>query len=587
MTPRKLEALRELLRERKLDGYIVPSADQHSSEYPPAAWRRREWITRFTGSAGDAVVTLTDALLWTDSRYFLQAAAQLEGSGFRLMRMGVPGQPTLTEWVGSNLPEGASFGYDPRLLAHERAGELDRELRSRGVSLKAVEENLVDLLRTDLPALPGGPVERWEDSYAGESVPSKVERVREKMRECRVDAHVLARLDDIAWLFNIRGSDVPYNPLVIAFALVTRNEALLFVQPGRLRPGVLDASVEERSYDSFGEELKARARQGARFWVDPAASSRWIVDLSGGEQRCYLSTGPVPLFKAVKNATEIEGMRRAHLRDGVALVRFLVWLEEAARSRASSELDVAKALERYRALGERYRGPSFEPIVGYREHGAIVHYAATPESAVVLAPEGLVLVDSGGHYLDGTTDVTRTIALGRPTDEQRARFTLVLKGHVALARACFPRGTSGTQLDVLARKALWDAGLNYGHGTGHGVGAYLSVHEGPHSISPSSRAVPLEPGMVVSNEPGYYEVGSYGIRTENLVYVAEDERHEGFLRFVNLTLCPIDRSLIDVGLLDSAERRYLDSYHAEVREALSPSLGERERSRLERATAPL
>jgi Xaa-Pro aminopeptidase len=407
------------------------------------------------------------------------------------------------------------------------------------------------------------------------------------MAEVRTDVHVVTGLDDIAWLLNLRGSDVAFTPLLIAYALVTAKEALLFVHPGRIRPGTLDAAVEVREYDSFGDELAACARAGSRLWIDSAGASRWVVSQSGGEASSYLSASPIPLFRAVKNPVELEGMRRAHVRDGAALVRFLSWLEGAVPSGGVTELAVARELDRFRGTGQLYRGPSFEPIVGYREHGAIVHYAATEESSFTLRAEDLLLVDSGGQYLDGTTDVTRTVSLGSPTAEQRVRFTLVLKGHIQIALVSFPRGTGGGQLDALARKALWDAGLNYGHGTGHGVGAYLCVHEGPHSISPTGRGVALEPGMVVSNEPGYYQEGAYGIRIENLVYVTEDPDREGFLRFSNLTLCPIDRSLIEVELLTPAERGYLNHYHATVRDALHPLVDARAREWLDRATAEL
>lgn len=583
----RLSALRDLIRAREVSAYIVPSADQHASEYVPRAWRRREWLTGFTGSAGDAVVTATEALLWTDSRYYLQAERQLSGTGYALMRSGLPGTPPLTEWLCSSLRAGDRVGFDPKLLSHERATDLSRELDARGVSLVAVPDNLVDALRDDRPPLPAGKAMAWDAAYAGESVSSKLARVREKMVEVRADAHVVTRLDDVAWIYNLRGSDVAYNPVLIAYALVTREEALLFVHPGKVEPGVLDGAVSARDYESFGPALEARAVAGARIWIDGGAASRWVVERAGGERGAYLGTSPIPLFKAVKNAVELEGMRRAHVRDGAAMARFLSWLEQAVPRGGVTEIGAAREIERFRAAGELYRGPSFESIVAYRDHAAVVHYTAEEASCHTLAAEDMLLVDSGGQYLDGTTDVTRTVALGSATAEQRVRFTLVLKGHIQLSLVSFPKGTTGGQLDVLARKALWDAGLNYGHGTGHGVGAYLCVHEGPHGISPNSRGVPLEPGMVVSNEPGYYESGLYGIRTENLVTVAEDPAREGFLRFRTLTLCPIDLRLIEPDLLSPAERGYLNDYHATVRNALSPLLRGAERVWLERATQEL
>ena len=583
----RLDSLRALLRERGIDAYIVPSGDQHAGEYVPRAWQRRAWLTGFTGSAGDALVTLKDALLWTDSRYFLRAERELEGGGFRLMKSGIPGEPGMQEWIGQNLGAGAGVGYDPRLLSHERTQELERELGARGLRVVSIEENLVDRIWRERPALPLDSAIVWDTRYAGESVPSKLARVREKMAEVRADAHVVTRLDDIAWLYNLRGTDVPYNPLLISYALVTRDHAWLFVDPRKVPPAGLDPSVTPRGYDTFGDALEEHARGRSRFWIDAMTASRWIVERAGGVERAYLGPGPIPMFKAVKNAVEVEGKRSAHIRDGAAMVRFLRWLEEAVPAGGVTELSVARELDRFRAQGQLYRGPSFEPIVGYRAHGAIVHYEATEESSFAIHGEDLLLVDSGGQYLDGTTDITRTVALGRPTAEQRVRFTLVLKGHIQIALAPFPRGTSGGQLDVLARRALWDAGLNYGHGTGHGVGAFLCVHEGPHSISPTARSVPLEPGMVVSNEPGYYKDGAYGIRIENLVTVVEDPDRQGFLRFSNLTLCPIDRNLVEPDMLSPGEREYLNTYHTRVRDTLSPLVDGKDRAWLDQATEPL
>lgn len=583
----RLSALRDLLRVRGVSAYVVPSADQHASEYVPGAWRRREWLTGFTGSAGDALVTATEALMWTDSRYFLQAERQLSGTGYTLMRSGLPGTPSLTEWLCSNLRSGDSVGIDPMLMSHERAADLGRELDARGIGFVPILGNLVDTLREDLPPLPAGRAAVWNEEYAGETVGSKLARLREKMAEVRADAHVVTRLDDVAWLYNLRGSDVAYNPVLIAYALITPRDAILFVHPGKVEPGVLDRAISVRDYDSFGPALEARAASGARFWIDGGSASRWVVERAGGERGAYLGASPIPMFKAVKNAVELEGMRRAHLRDGAAMVRFLSWLEEAVPRGGVTEIGAALELERLRALGELYRGPSFAPIVAYRDHAAIVHYTAEESSCHALAAEDMLLVDSGGQYLDGTTDITRTVALGPATAEQRVRFTLVLKGHIQLALVSFPKGTTGGQLDVLARKALWDAGLNYGHGTGHGVGAYLCVHEGPHGISPTSRGVPLETGMVVSDEPGYYEPGCYGIRTENLVTVTDDPAREGFLRFHTLTLCPIDQRLMETDLLSPAERGYINDYHAAVRDALSPLLHGTERIWLDRATEEL
>jgi Xaa-Pro aminopeptidase len=469
------------MRKHKVHAYLVPGSDPHQSEYVPEFWRRRAYVTGFTGSAGDAVVTLKNAGLWTDSRYYLQAERELRGSGITLFRWGLPGVPSWQDWAARNLRPGETLGLDPQLIIHRDYERLKTQLMAKGVRLKPVDVNLVDAIWRERPDPPAGPVTVLEDRYAGESVRSKLDRLRQKMAAEGAAVHVLSQLDAIAWLFNIRGSDVPFNPVTIAHAIVTRKKTLLFVAQEKISPGVRaalkrDASIKR--YDDFAAALIRLARAKQRVWLDEASVSQWVVTKLAGA-KLLLKPGPVPPAKAIKNATEISGSKRAHRRDGAAIVKFLRWLEEAAPEGGVSELSAALKLEELRRHAPRFKGLSFRTISAYGPNAAVVHYSVTPETDLALKPRGIYLIDSGSQYLDATTDITRTVCLGRPTAEQRDRFTRVLRGVISLTRAVFPQGTSGPQLDVLARRALWERGLNYGHGTGHGVGAYLSVHGAP------------------------------------------------------------------------------------------------------------
>jgi len=591
----RLAALRELMKNRDLAAYLVPSTDPHQSEYVAATWQRRGFISGFDGSAGTVVVTREKgAGLWTDSRYFLQADQQLQGTGIELFKMGQPGVPEITDWLPTVLGKGDRLGLDPKVHSVEGYESLARELEPRGISLHPVVDDLVEAVWADeRPSMPDRPVRLHPVEYAGVSAEDKLARLREAMRQQdEAEAHVLSALDEIAWLFNLRGADVEYNPVFIAYAIVERERALLFVDLNKIGDelrGALPEDVELRPYEAVEETLQTLARAEARVWIDPSTTSQRVAELLGQGAELLRKHSPVPGWKAVKNKTEIEGMRAAHLRDGVAMVRFLRWLEGAVAKGGESEISLAEKLESLRAEGEHFVGLSFETIAGYGGHGAIVHYAADEESSAQLKPEGILLVDSGGQYLDGTTDITRTMALGPPTDEQRMAFTLVLKGHLALGHMRFPEGTNGYQLDVLARAPLWSEGLNYGHGTGHGVGAHLCVHEGPFSVSLRKNLTPLAAGHVLSNEPGFYKADEFGMRIENLVeVVGPEETYSGsFLGFEDLTLCPYDRALVDVERLTAAEREQVDAYHARVRDKLSPLLGDEDRKWLERATEKL
>jgi Xaa-Pro aminopeptidase len=593
-TRAKIVALRRLMAERGLAAYLVPSTDPHQSEYVPECWRRRAWASGFTGSAGDLLVTAREAGLWTDGRYFLQAESQLSGSGVKLYRMGEPGVPTLHAFVGKALKEGDLLGVDPATVSVAEARRLEAAAKVVRAEVRFAEENLVDAAWSDRPQPPGHPIVAHPRKFAGETVASKLKRVRAALAEQKAGALVIPVLDQVAWLYNIRGSDVMYNPVAIGYALVTTKEAFLFAGADTVSSEVekmLAPGVRVRPYEAFADALRALAAEKIRTWVDEGAASRWIVDLLAG---CELVTeaSPILLPRARKNAVEVAGMKAAHVRDGVAMVRFLRWLEQEVPQGTVTELYAANKVDAFRADGQHFRGPSFDTISGYLGDGAIIHYQVTTQTDRALKPEGIYLIDSGGQYLDGTTDITRTVLLGKKaTKDQKEQFTRVLRGHIGLARAAFPAGTRGPRLDTLARIPMWEAGLDYNHGTGHGVGAYLGVHEGPQSIGTRESNAVLEPGNILSNEPGYYESGSHGIRIENLILVTEDPVRtrpgKQWLRFETITLCPIDTRLVEPKLLSADEKRWLNDYHATVRKALGPHLDKEERRWLMQATVPV
>ena len=588
----RLARLRGAMREHEIAAYLVPSSDPHQSEYVPQHWARREWASGFTGSAGDLVVGLDGGGLWTDGRYHLQARQQLRGTGIRLFPVGEKDVPTIEAHLAKTLPKGAVVGVDPAVISLRRARQIAKAFAPAGVALKPIDENLVDAVRGPVPGQRArSRVVPLPARFAGETSASKLRRVRRAMRERGADALLVTTLDAIAWLFNVRGSDVAYNPVFIAYAVVTAGEAVLHVDRGKLDAAAaahLGRTARIEPYAAIRRTLRRLARRKATVWIDEESTSLMCGRFLDGAKPVF-APSPIPRMKARKNDVELAGIRAAHRRDGAAMVRFLHWLERSLPAGGITEIGAADRLEEYRSAGEHFQGLSFPTIAGYADHGAIIHYSVDEASDVPLRPEGLFLVDSGAHYLDGTTDITRTLVLGgRPTDPQRDCYTRVLKGHIAIATARFPAGTTGARLDTLARAALWQSGRDYAHGTGHGVGAYLNVHEGPQSISHRSTAVPLEPGNVQSNEPGYYEPGEFGIRIENLVEVVKDETlaPRDFLRFDTLTLCPIEKRLIDSALLSADERAWLDGYHARVRETLAPDLDRDDRAWLDRACAP-
>ncbi|PKN47343.1 MAG: hypothetical protein CVU59_03185 [Deltaproteobacteria bacterium HGW-Deltaproteobacteria-17] len=575
-----LENLRQFLRETNHGAIIIPSTDPHGSEYLPEHWKFRSAVSGFTGSAGDLVVTADQAGLWTDSRYFLQAESQLAGSGIELFRLGLAGTPSLWSKLADWCPSGARVAFFGQLHACTEIARQRPALAERGVDLNPVSEDVIDRLWNDRPPLSDAPAFVHPAEFAGQTVADKLGVVRSHMEQERADAHVVTALDAVAWLMNLRGSDIAYNPLVIAYALVLHDEALLYVPDGKLPPPVVreleTAGVGIRKYADFLTDLGVRFSSGARVWVDVDAASWAVVDHLGGA-RILEKASPITLLKAVKNAAELEGMRACHVRDGVAMVKFLRWMDEHVPGGRVTELVAAQRLLEFRQENERFVGLSFETISAYGAHGAIVHYAPSTESDILVGTDSLYLIDSGGQYLDGTTDITRTVSFGHPDATQKEHFTRVLAGHLQLSITSFPQGTSGKQLDTIARMPLWEAGLQYGHGTGHGIGAFLGVHEGPHAISYyRCRGQALLPGMVTSNEPGLYIQGSHGIRIENvLVVVSDPERSSAdlpFHCFDDLTLCPIDRRLVCPELLTGPQLDALNAYHARVRAALLPHL---------------
>lgn len=578
-----LEALRDLMRSKHIDAVIIPGTDPHQSEYPSEHWKFRDYVSGFTGSNGTAVVTLDDAGLWTDSRYFLQAAEQLEGSGFTLRKENIPGEPTVLEWLGEVLDEDAVVGVDGRLFSLIEANRIEMFCAQNGFMF-APDFRAAEAIWTDRPARPMNPAFVHDEALAGEDVDIKISRVVDALDAADADGLLITALDEIAWLLNLRGSDVDYTPVVIAFAYVSEDERVLFIDSEKVTSEVKvhlkKYGVKIKDYDDI-EKFLGKISSTATVMVDPNR----VSDALGQAMICnktYMAS-PVIALKGVKNECQIAGFRQAMLYDGAAMVRMMMWLEQNVAN-GITEMDVDRRLQQERAAYASNRGDSFHMIAGYKDHGAIVHYEATDESAYTLAPEGLLLIDTGGQYLEGTTDITRTISLGNPTAAEKHDYTLILKGHLALARAVFPKGTMGVQLDVLARGPLWNEGMTYLHGTGHGVGHFLGCHEGPQSIRMEANPTPLELGMVTSNEPGIYKTGEYGIRTENLllcVPACSNEEWGEFYKFESLTLFPYDTTLMDMDMLSREEVKQINDYHAMVCERLRPLLNADEAQWLE------
>lgn len=588
----RLAALRDEMRREHLSAFIFPSSDPHNSEYVPPRWEGRKWISGFDGSAGTAVVTLHSAALWTDSRYFLAAEEQLAGTEFQLMRERMEGTPGIAEWIAAELSDADSteIGVDGMCMTYADVSDLKTELKHNGGITVRTNLDILDRVWTDRPSVPLNPVRIQPLEYAGESCRDKLGRIRSSLLRRGAGGMLMTQLDDIAWTLNLRGTDVHCTPVFVAWLIVAEEVAVLYIKDEKLSPEVIDylhaEGVAVDDYDNIIDALNSY--DGYTLLIDPATTNYTLSQLRGNFN-LVSAPSPVPEMKAVKNEVECNGFRNAMLRDGVAMVKFLKWLEEAVPRGGETELSVSAKLRQLRAEQPLFMDESFDTIAGYEEHGAIVHYEPSPESDVALRPEGFLLLDSGAQYLDGTTDITRTIQLGAVTDLHRRVYTLVLKGHLSLQNLCFPRGAAGTQLDAVARVAMWRDGMNFMHGTGHGVGSYLSVHEGPHQIRQEYRPAPMLEGMTVTDEPGLYLAGKFGVRIENTLLTVPYLTTEfgRFLRFEPLTLCPIDTRPIVVDMLSAEELAMLNAYHQMVYERLSPMLDAEHRAWLAAKTRNL
>ena len=588
----RIEELRTVMKSEGIDAFVFPSTDPHNGEYVPEHWKGREFISGFNGSAGTAVVTMDDAALWTDSRYFLQAEEQLAGTGFRLMKLKIEGTPTISQWLGRKLAAngGTVVGIDGMVNSIGTVEALADELRAEGGITLRTNFDPLKVIWKDRPAIPSDMAIVHPQKYAGESAQSKIARIRQALRERHVEGMLVSALDDIAWALNIRGTDVHCNPVVVSYLLITMDSVTLYINSDKLTPVVREHLAANGVMTDEYENVKKglAGYDGYNILMDPDETCYTLYKAYGDRPK-VLAPSPLPSMRIVKNETEIMGYRYAMLRDGIAMVKFLRWLVPAVEEGGVTEMSASDELEAFRAEQSLFKDISFDTIAGYGAHGAIVHYEPTPETDIELKPEGLLLLDSGAQYLDGTTDITRTIALGPVTDEQKHIYTLVLKGHIRLAMAKFPANASGTQLDILAREAMWREGLNYMHGTGHGVGSYLSVHEGPHQIRMEYKPEPLRAGMTVTNEPGLYLAGKFGVRIENTMLITEymNTEYGRFLKLEPLTLCPIDKAPIDVDMLADEELDYLNDYHAAVFKSLSPYLDDEMTEWLANACAPL
>lgn len=588
----RLARLRELMKREHLSAFIFPSTDAHQSEYVADHWRGREWISGFNGSAGTAVVTMKSAALWTDSRYFLAAEEQLEDTEYQLMRLKMEGTPTIAEWLGKELQDVQSpeVGLDGMVNSYNYVKDLSCSLRKLGGITLRTNLDPLEQIWENRPSLPANPVEIQPLEYAGETLASKVVRIRKSLRELHADGMLVSALDDIAWTLNLRGTDVHCNPVFVSCLLIESDKVSLFVDDNKLSPEVKqylqDNQVSLYNYNKVEKCLESYSEYNILLDGDETSYYLWKTVKC---QEIVAAASPIPAMKAVKNKAEIEGYRSAMLKDGVAMVKFLKWLKPAVEAGGQTEISIDEKLTSLRAEQKLFRDISFDTIAGYAQHGAIVHYEATPETDVVLKPEGLILIDSGAQYQDGTTDITRTIALGAVSEEMKHIYTLVLKAHIQLELVKFPDGASGTQLDAVGRECMWREGYNFLHGTGHGVGSYLCVHEGPHQIRMEWMPTPLRAGMTLTDEPGLYLAGKFGVRIENTVLISDYMSTEfgKFLQIEPLTLCPIDTTPIDVDMLLPEEIDWLNAYHHSVYEKLSPFLDEEEKIWLENATKPI
>ena len=582
----RISALRKFMRKNNISAYITYSTDPHSGEYVPSHWESRKWITGFTGSAGTAAITLDDGGLWTDSRYFLQAEEQLDGTGLRLFKERIPGTPSIAQWLGSVLNKGEKVGFDGYTTSLQTVNELKDELSAFGIETTMVPDPYAEIWE-GRPELPDDKPFILEEKYSGRSTSQKLSSIREYLKDNVSDAILISSLDEIAWVLNMRGTDIECNPLFVSYMLISKDKTTLYINKEKLTHEVTEYlkshNVDCKNYEDIENDLVSFSDK--KISMSPSINFA-LYNAASEHNHVSIQPSPVSMYKAIKNETEIAGFHNAMLRDGVSMVRFLIWLQKNIGKSDLTELSIDRQLYKERSAMKHFKGISFETIAGYQEHGAIVHYEADEKSASELRPEGLLLIDSGAQYLDGTTDITRTIPLGPITEKQKRDYTLVLKGFIQLAMAEFPKGTCGTQLDILARLAMWKEGINYGHGTGHGVGHFLNVHEGPHQIRMNNVPAVLEPGMTVTNEPGIYRAGEYGIRTENTMLIVPSRKTDfgEFYKFEQLTLCPINTDAVLFDMLSSEETHWLNEYHENVYSKLSPLLSDEERQWLRNAT---
>lgn len=590
--PERLSALRQFMEEKKLDAFIIPSTDAHVSEYPPKHWESRKWISGFSGSAGTAVVTRELAGVWTDSRYFLQAADELAETGFELFKMGQADTPDMTDWIVAQVGQGGTVGIDGLVYASSDAIALRNKLNSKAIQLETSLDPFSEIY-TNRPDIPMNRAFILPEEIAGESVKSKINRINSELKKVDVNGIVIVTLDAVAWTFNLRGNDVDFNPVAVAYGYVSENESILFINREKLTEEdaitLAEQGVTLRGYQDIFDFV-ANLQENSSVCITGGKINYKLRQTIPASCRVVDIPSPVDLMKSVKNETELNGFRNAMIKDGVALVKFFMWLEKAVPAGEVREVTVAEKLLEYRSQQDLFVGESFSTIAGYERNGAVIHYHAIPETCLQVKPEGLLLIDSGGQYKDGTTDITRTVAVGELTKQMKVDYTLVLKGHIAIATAIFPEGTRGSQLDILARKALWNNGLTYWHGTGHGIGHFLNVHEGPQNIRLEENPTKLQPGMVTSNEPGLYRANQYGIRIENLIVTQkyqETEEFGSFFNFETITLCPIDTKPIKKKLLTKSEKKWLNNYHKMVYRTLKCHLNEEEKAWLKSKTKPI
>lgn len=584
----RVALLRTFMQEKEIRAFIIPSTDPHSGEYVPEFWESRKWISGFTGSAGTAVITDETGGLWTDSRYFLQAASQLEDTGIMLFKDRLPETPSIAEWLGSVLSPGDKVGIDGWVNTTAEAENLQKQLQAYGLQLVSTEDPFQRIWK-DRPSLPLNPPFILPLSYAGKNCTEKIAEIREQIFLNHADAILLSALDEIAWTLNLRGSDVHCNPVFVSYLFITDTTTTLYILPEKITPEIKqylnDNQIEVKPYQAIEADLHHYTGKG----IQLTPGTNYALYQAASHNQIIRHESPVLYMKAIKNETEIQGFHHAMIKDGIAMVKFLFWLKNTVKNSQETELSIDRKLYNLRAEQKDFKGISFDTIAGYQAHGAIVHYEATEETNATLHPEGLLLLDSGAQYLDGTTDITRTIVLGPVTKEQKTDFTLVLKGFIELSMAEFPHGTCGTQLDVLARQFMWKFGINYGHGTGHGVGHFLNVHEGPHQFRMNHMPALLLPGMTITNEPGIYKAGKHGVRTENTMLIVKSKETEfgAFYKFEPLTLCPIDKEAILPEMLSYEEKQWLNNYHSLVYDRLNASLNTDEQAWLKEATSPI